>query len=193
MALIIDTTAIPKFFPYHRSPHERIVNEVSSVRRLDLLGALLFLGSSIFLVAALQEANVSYAWNSALVIILLVLSGAPFTCAVIQIPQRFQALNGLSSFNAGVRLLAYIVMVPVGAVIGAGLADKLKIKPTYALLIGTALQLVGAVNFALLTDTADIQPSEYGFQVILGAGSGISNAISTISVPFVVPRKYIGM
>ena len=82
-------------------------------------------------------------------------------------------------------------MVPVGAVIGAGLADKLKLKPTYALLIGTALQLIGAINFALLPDTANIQSSQYAFQVILGAGSGISNAISTISVPLVVPKKDI--
>jgi hypothetical protein len=91
-------------------------------------------------------------------------------------------VNGLSPYDAGVRLLAFI---------GAGLADKLKIKPTYALLGGTTFQLIGAICFVTMPYSADIKPSQYGFQVIFGVGSGMSNAIATTSVPFIVQRKDI--
>ena len=47
----------------------------SSLKQLDIVGAMLFLGLSIPLVAGLQEANVSYAWSSGVIITLLVLSG----------------------------------------------------------------------------------------------------------------------
>ncbi|TGO51456.1 hypothetical protein BCON_0161g00290 [Botryotinia convoluta] len=119
------------------------------------------------------------------------LIGAPFTCATIQIPQRFQTVNGLSPYEAGVRLLAFIVMAPVGAVIGAGLVTKFKIKPTYALLCGTVFQLIGAICFVTLPYSTEIKTSQYGFQVIFGVGSGISNAIATTSVPSIVQRKDI--
>jgi hypothetical protein len=55
----------------------------SSLRRLDFLGAFIFLGVSIPLVASLQEANVSYSWNSGVVISLLVLSGTSLIAFVI--------------------------------------------------------------------------------------------------------------
>ncbi|EDO00961.1 hypothetical protein SS1G_03435 [Sclerotinia sclerotiorum 1980 UF-70] len=119
------------------------------------------------------------------------LTGAPFTCATIQIPQRYQTVNGLSPYDAGVRLLAFIVMAPVGAVIGAGLADKFKIKPTYALIGGAVFQLIGAICFVTMPYSSDIKSSQYGFQVIFGIGSGMSNAIATTSVPFIVQRKDI--
>lgn len=116
------------------------------------------------------------------------LIGAPLTCAVIQIPQRFQTVNGLDPFQAGVRLLAFIAMVPVGAVIGVALAKKYTVKPTYALLGGTVFQLVGAICFATQPYSTEIQSFQYGFQVLFGIGSGVSNAIGTTSVPFIVRR-----
>lgn len=235
LTFLTDIFAIPNSFPHHKHTLKRSKLTFVSFQKLDVLGALLFLGSSICFVAALQEGSVAFPWRSAVVIALLAVSGislisftlwerfltihnktsvpvlswnlatrrsiglfmvsfltgAPFTCATIQIPQRYQTVNGLSPYDAGVRLLAFIVMAPVGAVIGAGLADKFKIKPTYALIGGAVFQLIGAICFVTMPYSSDIKSSQYGFQVIFGIGSGMSNAIATTSVPFIVQRKDI--
>ena len=107
-------------------------------------------------------------------------------------PQRYQVLNGLSPFEAGARLIPFVVTVPVGAVLGAALSSKFKVRPTYPLCVGAILQLIAAINFALLPTDEKIHPSQYGFQVILGIGSGINNAIGTASVPHTVQKKDIG-
>ncbi|KAF4625358.1 hypothetical protein G7Y89_g12808 [Cudoniella acicularis] len=190
LALLVDMISIPNSFPHHNRSKQHSTTTLSSFQQLDIIGALSFLGGSICLVAALQEASISFPWNSGVVTGLVSsLIGAPFTCATIQIPQRFQIVNGLSPFDAGIRLLAFIVMVPIGAVVGAAITDKCKVKPTYALLGGTTLQLVGAVCFAILPYSTEISASQYGYQILFGIGSGISNAVSTTSVPFIVQRK----
>jgi hypothetical protein len=117
------------------------------------------------------------------------LIGGPFTAAIIQIPQRFQTVNGLNPYDAGIRLLPCIVMVPIGAVFGALLAGRLRIKHQYTLLVGTALQLIGAICFALLESSTDIKPSQYGYQIIFGMGSGISNTVSITSIPSIVAKS----
>lgn len=50
----------------------------SSLRRVDILGSLLMLGSCLFVSTGLQQAAVGYSWTSAVVLPLLVLA-APFT------------------------------------------------------------------------------------------------------------------
>jgi len=72
---LADAISIPNLFPYHKDPEMRSKFTFASLFRLDLLGALIFLAVSIPLVASLQEANVSYSWNSGVVIALLVISG----------------------------------------------------------------------------------------------------------------------
>jgi hypothetical protein len=117
------------------------------------------------------------------------LIGGPFTVAIIQIPQRFQTVHGLNPYDAGIRLLPCIIMVPIGAILGALLAGKLKIKHPYTLLGGTALQLIGAICFALMESSTEIKPSQYGFQIIFGLGSGISNTVSITAIPFIVSKS----
>ena len=50
---------------------------LNSLRKVDFVGAALLLGGSIFIVTALQEAANGRAWSSAVIIVLLALSG-PF-------------------------------------------------------------------------------------------------------------------
>jgi len=50
------------------------ITTYQSSPRLDVLGAFLLLSTSVLLNTALQEADISYNWNSPLIIILLVLS-----------------------------------------------------------------------------------------------------------------------
>ncbi|KAF2836638.1 MFS general substrate transporter [Patellaria atrata CBS 101060] len=71
---------LPSNFPHQGDPgynaptwQERLSRR--SLARLDVAGAFLLLGGTMFLVAVLLEGGISIAWNSAVAIILFVLSG----------------------------------------------------------------------------------------------------------------------
>lgn len=72
--------ALPNRFPYHATPNARkgfslrqYIGE--TVQRVDFLGTGLLLVATLFLVASLEEVNHEFAWRSAFVITLLVISG----------------------------------------------------------------------------------------------------------------------
>ena len=75
VALIAIWTTMPATFPH---PADHSVNPQSlsmrKFRRIDFPGSFLLLGGSILLVCALEEAGTRYAWSSAVVITLLVVS-----------------------------------------------------------------------------------------------------------------------
>jgi hypothetical protein len=50
-------------------------NLMSSIRRLDILGALLMVGAIVLLTTGLQQASRGYGWSSAMVLGLIVSSG----------------------------------------------------------------------------------------------------------------------
>ena len=111
---------------------------------------------------------------------------------MIQIPQRFQVVNGATALNAGIRLLPFIITVPTSCAVAAGVVERFKISPVYALLTGTFLQIIGAASFATVPNSLQYKTAQYGFQVILGLGLGINNAITATAVRLVVDKKDIG-
>ena len=113
------------------------------------------------------------------------------TSSVIQIPVRLQSVDDASPLSAGIRLLPFIVTVPLVCAFAAVIVARLRIQPTYALIAGSVLQLVGTALFSTLGPSHDV--AQYGYQVILGIGLGISNAVSATAVPSVAPLKDIGM
>lgn len=109
--------------------------------------------------------------------------------SVIQIPQRFQAVNGLSPLDAAIRLLPFALASPFGSALAPLIAKKAKIPPLYLCLVGSALQLIG---FALLTTTPhsmDIFVGQYGYQFIAGLGVGINLACLVVMAPFTVEER----
>ena len=110
---------------------------------------------------------------------------------MIQIPERFQILYKSSPFEAGVRLLPFIVTIPLFSIIGSLVVAKYHVKHAYALLFGIAFQLVGAVPFYLLPNTPHFSPAQYGYQVLLGIGLGINNSVLVTAVPFMVEKSLI--
>lgn len=71
---------MPNGFPYHGRPREERPNTNRFIskkvaKRLDSFGAALLLLATLFLVAALEEADVDYPWKSSFVITLLTISG----------------------------------------------------------------------------------------------------------------------
>ena len=121
------------------------------------------------------------------------LTGAPFTVAVIQIPLRFQTVYGISALGAGIRLLPFAVLTPIGAGVTSAIAGKAKIPPIYLILVGAVFQILG---FALLsTVPMGTSPShaQYGYQAIAGFGVGMNLSNLIIMTPFAVEKRDKGL
>ncbi|KAI9706730.1 MAG: hypothetical protein M1820_004700 [Bogoriella megaspora] len=233
--LFLNLLAIPNGFPRHNSGNQSRPPLSSLIKKLDPLGAVLFLALSVMLVTALEGGVVDWSWRSATSISLLTIAGivaivfvvwerfvtlhrgnivpvmtwrfttrkcigmfmgfflvsTPTTSIVVQIPERFQVLNHLSPFQAGVRLLPFIITIPIVGMVGAIVVSRFKIKYTYGLLFGTACQIAGAALFLQLPNTTHIDPAEYGYQVLLAIGLGLNNSILSISVPQMVEKDLI--
>lgn len=116
------------------------------------------------------------------------LVGAPFTVAIIQIPLRFQTVNGVSALGAGVRLLPFALASPIGSVLAAGIAGKAKTPPIYFILLGAILQLVGFSLLSTAPTTTKINQAQYGYQAIAGFGCGVSLASLIVMMPFAIEK-----
>ena len=116
-------------------------------------------------------------------------TGAPLTVAIVEIPVRAQAVNGVSALIAGVRLVPFAVLVPIGIFLASGIAGKAKIPPLYLLFVGSVIQIIG---FALLSTSSvarDEKTSQYVYQGIAGLGVGINLACLTLMSAFVVEAR----
>ncbi|KAF2158515.1 hypothetical protein M409DRAFT_71606 [Zasmidium cellare ATCC 36951] len=195
--------------------------------------ALLIIIASILLLAALQEGNVRFPWESAAIISFFVisgllwiafllwerfasrpssrlqpmfpwhffsnriwmgvllgclLSGAPLTIAVTELPQRYQIVNASSSLHAGIRLLPYAVTSPVGIVMSTVLIGKLRIPFMFVLLLGIVLQTAGFALLSTVPNTLAVWAGQYGYSVVAGLGTGASIGSLYMMAPIVVDK-----
>ncbi|KAL8901174.1 MAG: hypothetical protein Q9207_005333 [Kuettlingeria erythrocarpa] len=115
--------------------------------------------------------------------------GAVFISAVIVIPQRFQVVNNLSPFSAGWRLLALMLCSPLGSALSGYLVSKIKFPPFYLFLVAAALQTVGLALMGTLSIASGVPSAQYGYQVILGLGIGLTLSSLIIAAPTVIENK----
>lgn len=100
------------------------------------------------------------------------------------LPQRFQLVYGTSGLGAGVRLIPFTAVIPVGSIFASILAGKIKIPPIYLLILGSILQVLGFALIGTLPSTLDIPSRIYGFQILAGWGCGINFSLLFILIPF---------
>ncbi|KAI1753641.1 putative multidrug resistance protein fnx1 [Xylaria castorea] len=117
------------------------------------------------------------------------LLGGPTVICMFILPQRFQLVYGTSGLDAGVRLIPFTAVIPIGSIFASILAGKFKIPPVYLLILGSALQVLGFALIGTLTSTLDIPYRIYGFQVLAGWGCGINFSLLFILIPFVNERR----
>ena len=100
--------------------------------------------------------------------------GVPFTVLVVDLPQRFQSVNNLSALDAGVRLLPYAMLAPLGSLTSNIIFMRRK-APLPILCAGASFQLVGLVLLATMpASTGSIPAAQYGYEAIAGFGVGIT-------------------
>lgn len=129
------------------------------------------------------------------VILGMALVGAPMTVTTFQLPQRFQLVNGLSSLDAGLRLLPFGAMFPIGSMVATTVASKFKIPAIYLVFLGSVLQVVGYALLSTLTTSVQVESAVYGYLIMCGFGCGMTFTMLYITVPFTVDKcdKAVGM
>lgn len=86
------------------------------------------------------------------------------------------------------RLLPYILFVPIGTVVGSVISGRFKTKPIYGMLLGALLQLAAVICFAVIPLSggreSTLPASQYGFQILIGLGNGISYTVNFNGMPY---------
>ena len=92
---------------------------------------------------------------------------------VVNLPQRFQIVNGMSPSTAGIHMLPMLSLVAVGAFTTGMITARMNIA--WYLLVGSSvLTTVGIGMLSTLPHSNDIPPITYFYQVILGFGFGMT-------------------
>ncbi|ORY11222.1 major facilitator superfamily domain-containing protein [Clohesyomyces aquaticus] len=99
------------------------------------------------------------------------LQGMPFYMAIIQLPQRFQAVNHTTAERAGILLLPLTLLTPVGAML-AGSIMGVRIDTEWCLLIANAIVCIGIGLLSSLPTGLKFPVATYGYSVITGIGLG---------------------
>ncbi|KAF7912853.1 uncharacterized protein EAF01_001874 [Botrytis porri] len=220
LALFLVLLGMPNGFPYKQRGrrHKSISAVLRTLRdKLDITGSILLLFAvlaftafilSIALLAWERHVTLTdkvrepvlpwrFFTNRVMIGILLVmmLVGAPMGVTTFQLPQRFQLVNGLSSLDAGIRLLPFGAVFPVGCMVGTIIAGKFKVPAIYLIFVGSIFQIIGYALLSTLGTSACIETAVYGYLIICGFGCGLTFAMAYIMVPFTVDLcdKAVGM
>lgn len=118
--------------------------------------------------------------------------GVVFTTLIIEIPLRFQAVNRLSSFQAGLRLIPLTIMSPMGATICAAASGKSRLPPIYLLSVSSIIQVIALAWLAQINPLRVPWSGQYGFQAMAGIGLGLGIGAQVLLMPFVIEKRDLG-
>ncbi|KAI2463364.1 MFS general substrate transporter [Annulohypoxylon bovei var. microspora] len=116
------------------------------------------------------------------------LSGTVYITAYY-LPIYFQAVLAKSPFISGVSVLPNILSQMIFGIISGGLVQRIGYFPPF-ILIGTALNVIGCGLLSLFTPYT---PASHwiGFQIIMGAGRGITMAVPFLAMQNSLPKEMI--
>ena len=112
---------------------------------------------------------------------------------IVNLPQRFQAVNGCTPVQAGLYLLPLLLVSPFANGISAALVSKLKTPPFYILLSGSVLQLIGVALAGMPSAASlDLNRSIFGYEVLMGLGFGFGLSTLLVMATMVFPKDDLG-
>ncbi|PKS13033.1 hypothetical protein jhhlp_000374 [Lomentospora prolificans] len=121
-------------------------------------------------------------------------TGFPFMAVIVNLPQRFQAVNGCTPVQAGLYLLPLLLVSPFANGISAALVSKLKTPPFYILLSGSVLQLIGVALAGMPSAASlDLNRSIFGYEVLMGLGFGFGLSTLLVMATMVFPKDDLGV
>jgi hypothetical protein len=118
------------------------------------------------------------------------LTGFVFLLSIFTIPLRAQVVDGATPIQAGVRLLPLLIATAVGSVIGGAASSKTKLI-SWSLMAASAFMILGTGLLSSLPADGSFSNAQYGYEVILGVGLGITmSAVTVLTSITVQPRDH---
>ncbi|KAL4860797.1 hypothetical protein BDV12DRAFT_204680 [Aspergillus spectabilis] len=214
LAAVALAVFLPNEFPYHGSRPQPPDNK-RSLQRVDFIGTLLLSWSSALTISLLTISAIL--WISFVVweylatketwvvepvfpfrffpnrywmgmLLQSFFLGVPFTMLVIALPQRFQTVNSMSALDAGVRLLPYAMLAPVGSLV-SNIIFMRRPVPIPLLIAGATFQVLGLALLVADPVRESLPAKLYGYEILAGFGVGITfGTLVTITPSSVEPR-----
>lgn len=98
---------------------------------------------------------------------------------MVILPERFQIVNGDNALYSGIHLLPLLGATALGAFL-AGAMSRRSNNTSWTLLAAHCFQLLGSGLMLMLHNITVEFKAQYGFQVLLGLGIGLSLGSATI-------------
>ncbi|EED14464.1 MFS multidrug transporter, putative [Talaromyces stipitatus ATCC 10500] len=114
--------------------------------------------------------------------------GFVFYSILVQLPERFQIVNGDTAEISGVSLLALSGPSAVGSFLGGALSSK-KNNTFSTLIIGCSLILLGNGLFHTVGPSHSVPSKAYGFEAIMGLGFGMIFSTTTVLIKLHAERE----
>ncbi|KAI1101000.1 MFS general substrate transporter [Jackrogersella minutella] len=106
-------------------------------------------------------------------------TGYVYLSILIILPERFQIVNGENALYSGIHLLPMLGATSFGAFF-AGAISRKRNNTSWTLMLAHSFQLLGIGLMSLLKDATTETKAQYGFQILLGLGFGLSLGAGTI-------------
>ncbi|KAI1473664.1 MFS general substrate transporter [Daldinia eschscholtzii] len=106
-------------------------------------------------------------------------TGYIYLSILIILPERFQIVSGENALYSGIHLLPLLGATSFGAFF-AGTVSRNRNNTSLTLMVAHVFQLIGIGLMSTLKDATTETKAQYGFQVILGLGFGLSLGAGTI-------------
>jgi hypothetical protein len=106
-------------------------------------------------------------------------TGFVYLTILIILPERFQIVNGDNALESGIHLLPMLGATALGAFL-AGALSRRRNNTSWTLLAAHCFQLLGTGLMSTLRSMTIEIKAQYGFQVLLGLGIGLSLGSVTI-------------
>lgn len=107
-------------------------------------------------------------------------------------PQRFQAVNNIAPFGAGVRLIPFNFSISFASILVNIIAGKARVRPIFLLMFGSIVQLIGLSLYSTLPADGILHIAIYGYEVVTGFGIGFVMGVCLLLPPAVVERRDLG-
>jgi hypothetical protein len=118
------------------------------------------------------------------------LIGFPFVVIVVSIPQRAQAVYGLSPSAAGLALLPLLLTSPLATALSGYLTSNLKVPPVYLIIGGAVFQVLGVgLMCEIGLDETDMPKRQYAYEALMGLGFGMGLSTILVLARLVVEEK----
>ncbi|KAB5539418.1 major facilitator superfamily domain-containing protein [Coniochaeta sp. 2T2.1] len=118
-----------------------------------------------------------------------IVTGFVMFLAVVHIPMRAQIVNIYDAVKSGILLLPLMGSMAVGSMVGGAFSAK-KNNTFWTLNAASILALVGSGLLSTLGETLKPETKQYGYEVVLGFGLGLSLASATFITSLQVPFEY---